>query len=267
MPKVEETETYAPPLCTIDENKFNTRDRAFGLARSGFFVLPLYGPKFDGDKVSCTCRKADGCPHIGKHPQYDFMTLRFGVTDASRDPERIRFWFEKWPDANLAIATGKRSNLLVLDVDGLSGAFALDEIENEFTPLPETLIQRTGKPNGKHYLFSYPEGVAISNSVKGIGSGLDIRSDGGYIVADPSMHASGKRYEIENFAAPLAAPPAWFVGLLLERQRADKMNAQAAPSPHPQAISSNYPAFIGDGVRNYKVFRYGCGLANSFSHD
>jgi hypothetical protein len=266
VPELEETEKYETPLCTIDENKFSIRDRAFALARSGFFVLPLYSPKFDGDKISCSCKKGDGCPHIGKHPQYDFMTLRFGVTDASRDPELIRFWFEKWPDANLGIATGKRSNLLVLDVDGLSGAFALDEIEHEFTPLPETLIQRTGKPHGKHYLFSYPDLVSIPNSVGDIGNGLDIRSDGGYIVADPSIHKSGRRYEIESYAAPLAPPPAWFVGLVLASKRAAKMNALAA-SPHPQATSSNYPAFIGDGIRNYKVFRYGCGLANSFSPD
>ncbi len=262
------TEKYETPLCTIDENKFDVRERAIGLARRGFFVLPLHTPKLDGDKVSCSCRKADGCPHIGKHPRYDFMTLRFGVSDASRDLERIRFWFEKWPDANLGIATGKRSNLLVLDVDGLAGAFALDEIESEFSPLPETLIQRTGKPNGKHYLFSYPEGVEIPNSVGDIGSGLDIRSDGGYIVSDPSIHASGKRYEIESYAAPLAPPPAWFVGLLLASKKAAKINALAAPThPHPQATSSTYPAFIGDGIRNYKVFRYGCGLANSFSPD
>jgi hypothetical protein len=268
VPELEETEKYPPPLCTIDENPFDARERAFGLARRGFFVLPLVTPKFDGDKVSCSCRKADGCPHIGKHPQYDFMTLRFGVSDATRDLERIRFWFEKWPDANLGIATGKRSNLLVLDVDGLAGAFALDEIENEFSPLPETLIQRTGKPNGKHYLFSYPEGVSIPNSVGDIGSGLDIRSDGGYIVADPSLHASGKRYAIENYAAPLASPPAWFVGLLLASKKAAKMNALAAPPrPHDKATSSSYPALIGDGIRNYKVFRHGCGLANSFSPD
>ncbi len=266
VPELEETEKYETPLCTIDENKFSIRDRAFALARSGFFVLPLYSPKFDGDKISCSCRKGDGCPHIGKHPRYDFLTLRFGVTDASRDPELIRFWFEKWPDANLGIATGKRSDLLVLDVDGLTGAYALDEIESEFSPLPETLIQRTGKPNGRHFLFSYPEGVSIPNSVGDIGNGLDIRSDGGYIVADPSIHKSGRRYAIENYAAPLASPPAWFVGLVLASKRAAKMNALAA-SPHPQATSSTYPAFIGAGIRNYKVFRYGCGLANSFSPD
>jgi putative DNA primase/helicase len=266
VPELEETEKYETPLCTIDENKFSIRERAVGLARRGFFVLPLHTPNFDGDKVICTCKKGDGCDRIGKHPQYDFMTLRSGVSDASRDPEMIRFWFEKWPDANLGIATGKRSDLLVLDVDGLTGAYALDEIENEFSPLPETLIQRTGKRHGKHYLFSYPEGVSIPNSVGDIGSGLDIRSDGGYIVSDPSIHASGRRYQIESWAAPLAPPPAWFVGLLLASKKAAKINALAAPT-HPQATSPNYPAFIGDGIRNYKVFRYGCGLANSFSPD
>ncbi len=268
VPKVvEETEKYPPPLCTIDENPFDARDRAFGLARSGFFVLPLHTPNFDGDKVSCSCGKREQCDRTGKHPRYDFMTLRFGVSDATRDPERIRFWFEKWPEANLAIATGKRSNLLVLDVDGLSGAFALDEIENEFSPLPETLIQRTGKPKGKHYLFSYPKDATIRNSAGDIGNGLDIRSDGGYIVADPSIHASGKRYAIENYAAPLASPPAWFVGLLQNREKAAKINALAARPHDAFTTSSNYPPVIGDGIRNNKVFRYGCGLVNSFSPD
>jgi hypothetical protein len=97
---------------------------------------------------------------------------------------------------------------------------------------------------------------------------LDIRSDGGYIVADPSLHASGKRYAIENYAAPLASPPAWFVGLLLASKKAAKINALAAPThPHDKATSSSYPALIGDGIRNNKVFRHGCGLANSFSPD
>jgi putative DNA primase/helicase len=266
MPEDEATETPSAPLITIDENKFNIRDQASALARSGFFVLPLHAPKFDGDKVSCTCGKGERCDRIGKHPRYDFLTLKYGVSDATRDPELIRLWFDKWPDANLGIATGKRSNLLVLDVDGLAGAFALDALENQFSPLPETIIQLTGKPHGKHHLFSYPEGVSIPNSVKDIGNGLDIRSDGGYIIADPSLHASGRRYQIESYAAPLAAPPAWFVGLLLDRrQRAAKMNA---PAPYGGFTpSSNYPALIGDGTRNGKVFKYGCGLVRSFSPD
>jgi hypothetical protein len=258
VPEVKATETYAPPLITIDENKFNTRDRAFGLARSGFFVLPLHAPIFESDTVRCSCRSGLACGRIGKHPR-----TWHGVADATRDPEKIKLWFEKWKNANLAIATGKRSNLLVLDVDGLAGAFSLDEIEHEFSPLPETIIQRTGKPNGRHFLFSYPDDATIRNSAGDIGNGLDIRSDGGYICADPSIHASGKRYEIENYAAALAAPPAWFVGLLLNRQKAAKINAQAAPNAF--TTSSKYPAFIGDGVRNETVFRYGCGLVNSFS--
>jgi hypothetical protein len=128
-------------------------------------------------------------------------------------------------------------------------------------------MQRTGKPDGRHYFFSYPEGViTIQNSVRGIGSGLDIRSDGGYIVADPSAHSSGRRYQIESYAAPLAEPPAWFVGLLLERQRDER--SHALPSGQGLTASSSLPAIIvGEGSRNHFLFRYGCGLVKSFSPD
>lgn len=113
--------------------------------------------------------------------------------EASTNPNRIRAWWKRHPDANVGILTGKSSGLVVLDVDtDHNGDWSLMGIELLHGKLPKTLISYTGN-GGYHYLFTYPS-ATIRNSVGKLGDGLDVRGNGGYIVAPPSQHPNGTKY-------------------------------------------------------------------------
>lgn len=130
--------------------------------------------------------------------------------------DEIRGWFARWPDANLAIVTGRISGLIVLDVDPRhDGDETLDELERTHGPLPHTVEALTGS-GGRHVFFAYP-GRAVRNAV-GFAPGLDLRGDGGVIVAPPSIHPSGGRYEWEVSHHPDETPvvpmPPWILRLI-----------------------------------------------------
>jgi hypothetical protein len=118
-------------------------------------------------------------------------------------------WFRQWPDANLAIITGVVSGLVVLDVDPRHGGDAgLHELEQRHGPIAETVEVRTGG-GGRHLYFHHP-GEILHNRV-GLAPGVDLRGDGGYVVAPPSIHASGEPYRWERSpdVYRLAPLPAW----------------------------------------------------------
>jgi hypothetical protein len=101
--------------------------------------------------------------------------------------EQIIEWFTKWPNANLAIVTGKISNLIVVDIDPRHGG-----TRDDFKDV-QTLIVETGG-GGWHYYFQYEEGITNHAGIK---PGIDIRGDGGYVIVPPSVHPSGNKYEWE----------------------------------------------------------------------
>lgn len=126
-------------------------------------------------------------------------------------------WFETQPDANIGIACGKRSGIVVLDVDAGHGGYdSLADLTIEYGPLPTTPTAETGG-GGEHIFFKHP-GVEIRNSAGKLAPGLDIRGDGGYVVAAPSVHPSGKRYawRVKPSETPLADMPAWMIEKLKE---------------------------------------------------
>ncbi len=96
--------------------------------------------------------------------------------------EEIKRWWEKWPTANIGVATGKVSNVIVVDV----------EAGGETKYLTPSVCSKTGG-GGYHFFYIYP-GVKIKNGVR-IKQLTDIRGDGGYAVLPPSMHETGNRYE------------------------------------------------------------------------
>ena len=128
------------------------------------------------------------CRRHGKTP-----LTSHGVKDATADPRAIRAWWTRWPDANVAIATGKTSGLVVLDVDGDEGLYALGEILSRQGGTVLTPTAATG--GGGFHLFYAISGAGVArNSVRKLGPGLDVRGEGGYVVAFPSWHESGRRY-------------------------------------------------------------------------
>jgi hypothetical protein len=104
----------------------------------------------------------------------------------------VASWYRQWPDANVGIVTGEISNLIVLDVDPKHGGDAsLEGLERRYGPLPVTVESRTGG-GGRHLYFAHP-GQFVRNRV-GLAQGIDLRGDGGYIVAPPSIHPTGGSY-------------------------------------------------------------------------
>lgn len=125
----------------------------------------------------------------------------------------IAEWFRRWPDANVGIVTGEISNLIVLDIDPKHGGDAtLDRLERRFRPLSSTVEAVTGG-GGRHLYFAHPGGLTRNRA--GLAQGIDLRGDGGYIVAPPSIHPSGRPYRWVPGRGPdeitLAPLPRWLI--------------------------------------------------------
>ena len=104
--------------------------------------------------------------------------------------DEVRAWYRRWPDAGVAIVTGAVSGLLVVDVDARHGGErSLETLEGIHGPLPRTMEVVTGG-GGRHIYFEHPGGV-VPNMV-GLARGIDLRGDGGIVVAPPSLHPSGR---------------------------------------------------------------------------
>ena len=147
------------------------------------------------------------------------------------EEKTIRAWFEANPQRNIGIVTGHISGLVVLDVDGEQGRASV----RGFT-LPATPTVQTGK--GFHYYFSHP-GYHVANAV-GFLPGLDNRADGGYVVAPPSVHEYGSRYEWAPNLSPdevdLAPCPEWLL---------EKLTPKAEAQAHPVV---EWRVLVGQGV-------------------
>lgn len=127
--------------------------------------------------------------------------------------EQVSDWFSRWPDANIGIVTGEISNLIVIDIDPKHGGdVSLDRLERRFGRLPATVEAETGG-GGRHVYFAHP-GSLLRNRT-GLAQGIDLRGDGGYIVAPPSIHPSGRPYAWAAGRSPenivLAALPRWIL--------------------------------------------------------
>lgn len=140
-----------------------------------------------------------------------------GFQDASANALRIRYWWRRWPRANIGIPTGTPT-FTVLDVDGRNGGDdTLHELVTEHGELPTTPHVITGS-GGSHYWFK-PPAVAITSRAGALGPGLDVKADGGYVIVPPSVHPNtGAEYAWDVYAhiddVELAEMPPWMVDAL-----------------------------------------------------
>lgn len=135
-----------------------------------------------------------------------------GFLDATTDPRSIRQWWSDDPDSNIGIPTGERSGLLVVDEDPRhGGSEALARLTETHGELPRTKTTKTGS-GGRHHIFRHSPG--IGNSSGKLGPGLDVRGEGGYIVAPPSR-TTGAYESLDS--SPPATPPEWLLELLREK--------------------------------------------------
>jgi len=131
-----------------------------------------------------------------------------GFYEATNNPATLQRWFARF-DYNVGVRTGVPGGIFVFDVDGDAGVASLCQLEFEHGKLPATLTSITG--NGQHYWFSFD--APLPSSTGRIGAGLDVKADGGYVVAPMSIHPSGKTYRWVDDTIPPAPAPEWLVHL------------------------------------------------------
>ena len=180
-----------------------------------------------------------------------------GFYDATTDPETIRRLWRQSPDANIGIPTGKASGLLVLDVDRPAG---LQILEDEHGELPATRTHSTGS-GGMHYLYRFPSGSGIRNSAGKLAHGLDVRGEGGYIVAPPSR--TTRPYEVLDHL-PAVDTPAWLLEALT-RPHSAAGDRTSTVTPMRTNVDLDGPE-IPAGERNWTLYRIGSRL-RGYGHD
>ena len=207
---------------------------ALEYTKYGWHIIPLHSINSDG---SCTCRRGKSCDAKGKHPLF-----KGWYNNATTDNTVITRWWNKNPNANIGIATGRKSGILVLDIDPRhDGDKTLMALEHKYGNLPPTVTAITGG-GGQHRIFKYPNGIKVPNKVS-FAQGLDTRSDGGLIVAAPSIHNSGNHYRWERNLSPADVPvadtPDWLIKLM------SKSVTPKARTAKRQTSNSN-PVFEGN---------------------
>ena len=176
----------------------------------GLPVLPCFRTKSGGD---CSCPAQGTCKSPGKHPVSKLVPR--GAGDASTDITKIRAWFAKDREYNIAVATGRNSHgwLTVVDLDITKGKDgpkvheALLLAENK--PLATTLSQTTGSGGKQYFWWSKSE---VKNNVETkLGAGIDIRGTGGYVVVPPSTNKNGT-YKWDKWGPPelILSMPDWY---------------------------------------------------------
>ncbi len=164
---------------------------------------------------------ARGWPVFPCRPRAKTPATEHGFKDASTDPATIRAWWAAIPDANVGIATGEISGVYVLDLDDKPGRSIDEALASLGLPWPETPTVRTGG-GGVQFFHAFPKGSGLSISGGRLGVGIDTRGNGGYVVAPPSIHPSGRAYEwMDCEDADLApVPPSVIAALETQRTKA-----------------------------------------------
>jgi hypothetical protein len=160
-------------------------DAALGYAARGIPVYPVHWPRptQGGTSLACSCWHGAACDRPAKHP-----LVRHGIHDATCDPAQLEDWWQRWPQANIGLATGIMFD--TLDIDGPVGLAALRQLTPAADPWLPGPVVRTGG-GGWHYWFA-PTGLG-NRPPRGLAH-VDWRGIGGCVLAPPSRHASGRTY-------------------------------------------------------------------------
>lgn len=191
-------------------------DAAVALAERGFAVFPLQvrEKKPLGRTTGLHAGSAD--PALARARWAGLEALPLKPAEPGREVTWCEVPVRASPRCNVGVATGSASGVWVLDEDGAEGAASMAALEAQHGALPETVEQRTG--NGRHRLFAWDPERTVRNSAGKVGAHVDVRGEGGYIVAPPSVHPSGRVYAWAPGRAPgeiaVAAAPAWLLNLV-----------------------------------------------------
>jgi Bifunctional DNA primase/polymerase, N-terminal len=196
-------------------NRASPVEAALAYAQRGWPVFPI--ASVDRRTGQCACQDGVDCEQIGKHP-----LVRWGDR-ASTDEDQIRDWWRWKPLANIGVATGQRSGLVVVDLDRHhDGLCTREELAERGLIFPPTVAART-RSLGWHFFYTTPPDRRVLNTegeLAGVGKtpGIDVRGDGGYIIMTPSIRpAPGpvgagprlRRYQWADRPTRLAPAPEW----------------------------------------------------------
>jgi hypothetical protein len=158
---------------------------ALALARRGLWVFP--------------CRPRDKLP-----------ATPHGFKDATTDADIIEQWWRQEPECNIGIATGQRSGVFVVDVDGEDAEAELRKLEAQHGALPATVESITAR--GRHLYFAWAAEHPVRNTAGKIAPGVDTRGEAGYVLAPPSVHRTGRVYAWSVDSGGAFAPaPQWLL--------------------------------------------------------
>ncbi len=183
------------------------RDAALYYARQGWAVFPLR-PKSKEPLVSGAYKAA------------------------TAELDQVEAWWTQWPDANIGLATGERSGVWVLDIDGPEGEASFAQLEAEHGTLPVTWRASTGK--GHHLYWQCRVGQDPGRRI-GVRPGLDFIGGAGYLVLPPSIHPNGREYVWAEADVPIAAAPEWLRTLERPRVERPKVGPASWPRAHVEA--------------------------------
>jgi hypothetical protein len=168
----------------------------------------------------------------------------------------IRHWWGLQPNYNVAVACGVVSGIFVIDVDSLDAELELRKLEKEHGQLPPTVEVITAR--GRHLYFKAPE-VPVRNSAGKIAPGIDVRGDGGYVLAPPSIHPSGRAYAWGvDSAGTIAEAPDWLLDKISGHSNG---NSQATPAAEWRALVADG---VSEGQRDCTVARLSGHLLRRF---
>jgi Bifunctional DNA primase/polymerase, N-terminal/Primase C terminal 1 (PriCT-1) len=197
---------------------------ALALARRGLRVHP--------------CRPGEKLPLLHDWP-----------AKATLDPITIKAWWQRSPQANVAVATGGEARLLVVDVDPDAGGEAsFAQLERDHDAMPATAEVVTPR-GGRHLYFLVPAGRPMpGNSASKLGAGVDTRGQGGYVLAPPSV-VNGRSYTWSvDSGDRIAEAPGWLLGLL------ERSGGNGAPTP-PEEWQALALEGVDHGARNQTIAR------------
>jgi hypothetical protein len=203
--------------------------------------------------VNLTLRHALACAKLGWHvfpclpgdKRPNGFLVKRGVKDASKDPVKLTRWFDRFPEQNIGLACGP-SGLVVIDVDTRAGGLLEFEDLLRQGAFPRTPKALTG--GGGFHFFFRATSIPLKNGPLRGHRGIDVKTDGGYVVIAPSLHASGRRYEWDPNARPSATPvadlPDWLfqIARVMDTPTPVPIRPSRPPGPSPLDRASRYLA-------------------------
>lgn len=224
----------------------------------------------------------------GKRP-HQMLGNVGGIHLASKDPDQIMDWWSLDLLANIGVATGSVNRLVVVDLDVKGGHDGIAEWAHFLYGPPEapdmgTVPMVMTPSNGRHLWFRTPDGAAVPER-PGILPGVDVKGDGGLVVAPPSAQLvtpvmrPGERGTVQEIplpydwvtSCPHAAPdaPPWMAGWLATApvSKTESQHTPTSLAPLDDVLSEYVRNGVPRSMRNREIYRVACGLYRRMGTD